>query len=300
MLNGKMNLSIVFVLTVGSFCLASVSVDFDNFQLKSNSHWGGAGSGQTPLKTKGVSLPYTEDEWSWSGFAYSNETDTTTNSFTNQFSAVTGADVSGTGNYGIGAFSMKWWDDYSIDPLKISLHPGTTSHDCLVTGAYFTNTTYTYLTMRDGDTWGFADPFGGADGTEEDYLKLIIRGIDGSGNYADSTVEFYLGDYRSADDSLDYLVDEWTWVDLSGLGAVSELEFSLQGSDVGMFGLNTPAYFALDELTIARGYGQMAEITNEIVDKSEFSMASVAFVPEPATAALLAMGGVLLRRKKSM
>ena len=57
---------------------------------------------------------------------------------------------------------------------------------------------------------------------------------------------FYLADYRSTDSAHDYIVDDWTWVDLSGLGTVDRIEFTLSSSDVGSFGMNTPAYFAMD------------------------------------------------------
>ncbi|MBL7215726.1 MAG: DUF4465 domain-containing protein [Phycisphaerae bacterium] len=295
MLNKKISLAMILMMTISSLCLATVTVDFDNFELSPNSHWGGAGTGETDLKVNGVSFPYSDDDWAWSGFVYSKETDVTTNSFTNQFSAITGQDVSGTGNYGVAAFSVKWWDDYSIDPLNVSLHPGKRPHGSVVSGAYFTNTTYTYLTMRDGDAWGFSDPFGGTSGDEDDYLKLIIRGIDTAGNYVDSTVEFFLGDYRFADNSLDYLVDEWTWIDLSALGAIAELEFSLEGSDAGMFGLNTPAYFAMDNLTMMRGNGKFGDFLAE--SEPELS-ATIVFVPEPATIALLGLGVFMLGKRK--
>jgi hypothetical protein len=52
---------------------------------------------------------------------------------------------------------------------------------------------------------------------------------------------------------------------------VKSLEFSLNSSDAGVFGMNTPAYFALDDLNC---------------------------VPEPATMILLALGGILLRKRK--
>ena len=124
---------------------------------------------------------------------------------------------------------------------------------------------------------------------------MLIRGIDVSGNYVNSTVEFYLADYRYADNSLDYLVDEWTWVDLSGLGAIAQLEFSLEGSDMGMFGLNTPAYFAMDNLTLLRGKGLFVDSQDAI--NSQLSM-PVAFVPEPATLLIMGLGGILLARKR--
>ena len=39
-------------------------------------------------------------------------------------------------------------------------------------------------------------------------------------------------------------------VDLSTLGSVKQLDFIVTGSDVGEFGLNTPSYFALDDLIV--------------------------------------------------
>jgi hypothetical protein len=59
-------------------------------------------------------------------------------------------------------------------------------------------------------------------------------------------VEFYLADFRFADNSQDYILDSWGFVDLSALGTVDFLEFDLSSSDNGAFGMNTPGYFALD------------------------------------------------------
>jgi hypothetical protein len=39
-------------------------------------------------------------------------------------------------------------------------------------------------------------------------------------------------------------------VDLTLLGAATRLTFGLSSSDNGPFGMNTPAYFALDSLTV--------------------------------------------------
>ena len=99
--------------------------------------------------------------------------------------------------------------------------------------------------MRDGDS--FAKQFGGESGNDEDYFKLTITGITETG-YTDNSVEFYLADFRFADNDQDYIVDDWTWVDLSSLGNVIGLEFMIESSDVGAYGINTPGYFAMDNL----------------------------------------------------
>lgn len=85
-----------------------------------------------------------------------------------------------------------------------------------------------------------------------------------------------LADFRFDNAADDYVVTDWRWLDLSGLGAVSSLQFALTSSDVGPFGINTPAYFAMDGLAVAA-------------------------VPEPAQAGLLIAGlalvGAMARRR---
>jgi hypothetical protein len=63
------------------------------------------------------------------------------------------------------------------------------------------------------------------------------------------SADFYLADLRGP--TPPGLVTGWEWLDLSGLGTVDSISFSFSGSDVGAFGLNTPAYFAMDDLTYA-------------------------------------------------
>lgn len=166
----------------------------------------------------------------WSGWVYSNHTDTSTAGLGNQYSAYAGSGYGGSANYAV-AF---------VGPSDITLAAPTR-----VGGAYFTNTTYAALSMRDGD--GFAKKFGGASGNDPDYLKLTISGFDGA--QAKGQVDFWLADYRFADSGKDYIVKDWTFVDLSALGQVSRLSFQLSSSDNGPWGMNTPAYFAMDNLT---------------------------------------------------
>ncbi|MBW2129424.1 MAG: DUF4465 domain-containing protein [Deltaproteobacteria bacterium] len=220
---------------------------FDDNPLAPNSHWGGAGSTETGFVSGDAYFPHHADTYSWHGFVYSNETDTTTPGYTNQFSAITGGGVYGSSNYGVGYIPLDWQNG-TYDPVPQTLSFGASSgedYNTVISGAYFTNTTYAYLSMRDGDS--FAKKFGGSTGDDPDWFKLIIKGIDENGDYT-GTLEFYLADFRFEDDSQDYIVDDWTWVDLSGLGAVIGLEFSIDSSDKGQWGINTPAYFAIDDL----------------------------------------------------
>lgn len=154
------------------------------------------------------------------GFTYTNKTDVTTPGYTNS-SAITAKGVNGD------TYLICNCDGYSRKgeiTLKSALP---------VVSAYFTNATYAYLSMRDGD--GYAEPFGA-----DDWFKVIVTGW----NASDETgrVEVYL-----AKDGA--ILKDWQKADLSGLGIVDKLSFSFASTDNGQWGMNTPAYFCMDALT---------------------------------------------------
>ena len=163
------------------------------------------------------------------GFAASTTTDTTTPGYGNQFSNITGAGAGGSSGFALA---------YSGGRIIL---PETQ----IVLGAQFTNTTYAALSMRDGDA--FSKQFGGPTGEDPDFFRLLVEGINAAGT-STGTVELMLADFRFSDDALDSILDDWVFLDLSGLGAVRELRFGFESSDVGLFGINTPTYFAIDDL----------------------------------------------------
>lgn len=180
----------------------------------------------------------------WSGWAYSNTKDIETQGVSNKYSAIAGGGADNSTNYGIGHPDF-WHGDHA------QLHFGYNSgnHEQPVLGAYITNTTYVYFMMKNGGGYN-SKKFGGDDGTDPDWFKLTIYGLDS--NYEripDKYVEFYLADYRFDDPNQDYIVDDWVWVDLSSLGTVAGLEFDMSSS-AELYGAITPAYFAMDNLTI--------------------------------------------------
>ena len=93
-----------------------------------------------------------------------------------------------------------------------------------------------------------AKQFGGVDGTDPDYFKLLVWGR--KGRSSTDTLDFYLADYRDDDSEKDFIIETWQWVDLSSLGKVDSLIFGLESSDMGDWGMNTPAYFCLDDLYV--------------------------------------------------
>ena len=260
---GKTNLarrrvvSLIFVLAVCSFASAEIA-DFDQLYLESESYWNGA-DGSDGFTSGSVYFEnyYNETYGSWAGFAYSNITDTTSSGFSTQYNAIAGSGQGGSPNYGIG-----YMDSYSA--IFPTLHLDQTQ---TIDHIYVTNTNYTYYSMQDGDA--FAKKFGGTSGDDPDWFLLTITGIDQLGGIT-GTVDFYLADYRFEDNGLDYIVNTWQSVDLSTLGVVQSLEFTLSSSDVGEWGMNTPAYFALDTI-----------------------------VPEPATVILLGFGILLIGKRRT-
>lgn len=243
----------------------ALEVDFEdvgsNLPIDGNFYYNGA-DGAGGFTSRGASFSNTFTDFGggftgWEGWAYSQTTDTTTPGFGNQYSAFTGSGVGGSATYGVG---------FPGGSGAGGITTVTLGSEQPLDGAYFTNTTYAALSMLDGDA--FAKQFGGASGDDPDWLLLTISGYDAA-NAPTGSVGVYLADYRFADNALDYILDQWLWVDLTGLGEVKSLDFALSGSDVGEFGLNTPAYFALDDLVV---------------------------VPEPGTAALLAAGLIWLAR----
>ncbi len=246
------DLDAIGVINQAPYVVSSVGFEDVGQSLTPESHWNGPVSGGTTSEgpfgdqvTKGnftsdeaqLNNAYSLDYGSWSGWAYSNETNTSTAGFTNQFSAITGSGANGSATYGV-SFASSTGDDVA----KVTLPEDAGA----LRSIQITNTTYAALSMQNGDS--FAKKFGGASGTDPDWFLLTIQGKDDSGASV-GTVDFYLADYRSDDSSLDYIVDAWTEVDLSSLSNANSLEFWVTSSDVGAFGMNTPAYFAMDELS---------------------------------------------------
>ncbi len=183
-----------------------------------------------------------DSEWgSWSGFAYSNVTDNETPGYENQYAAYPGGGCGPGGAPVPGEiYAVGYYSAFGAPPA-IAL-PAELSRPVSVRVA---NTAYAALDMRDGS--GFSKQFGGPEGTDPDWFILTITGY--SGETATGTVEFHLADFTAENPADDYIADSWELLDLTPLGdAVERIEFSLASSDTGEYGMNTPAYFALDNL----------------------------------------------------
>ena len=248
------------VLSVLSLVVAAqTTADFENFNIGLDSALNDSGM-NNGFSAGNIFMPNSYNAaWNaWSGWAISSMRDTTTAGYLNDLSAITGS----------GHNSPTYAVTYASPESKIMIEGAAAGG--MVNGMYVTNATYTYLSMRDGDA--FAKKFGGLSGDDPDYLLLTIQKYK-DGVLGPEKVEFFLADYRFTDNSQDYIVDDWQYVDLTSLANVDSLVFTLTSTDVGAFGMNTPAYFCIDDLTTAD-----YTVTTQTVSNSGFR----AF-PNPAT-----------------
>lgn len=105
----------------------------------------------------------------------------------------------------------------------------------IVDHMWVANTTYVVNAIVNGD--GQSPAFG-----QGDFLKVVAIGIDTDGKETGRCEIFLAKD-------TDYL-KEWTKWSLASLGKVARIEFNVEGSKMGTYGLNTPAYFAYDDVLV--------------------------------------------------
>lgn len=100
---------------------------------------------------------------------------------------------------------------------------------------YVTNSTYAYQYIKnypkaDQTAWG-----------QSDWFELTITGYNKG--VETGKVEIKLADGTN-------LIDTWQQVDLTSLGKVTNIQFTVASTDNNARGMVTPAYFCLDQLTV--------------------------------------------------
>ncbi len=201
--------------------------EFEDIKIDDQTYWNGSdGSGQFIYGNKIFHNTYYPDWNSWSGFAYTNVINYLYYNEIAKYAAFPSGGANESENYVVGHQFEKIIIEFEEpeEPRVVQL----------------TNCTYTALAIKYG--YGYAKKFGGRDGHDPDWFKISITGI-GLANGIAGTIDFFLADFRFEDDSKDYIVNKWEYVDLSSLGLVKRLEFELSSSDAG-----TPLYFCLDNL----------------------------------------------------
>lgn len=236
--NGKQACDTCRVIVTGD----AVAATFENLFLEQDGFWWGPDTkGHMAQNTWGldevqgsfVSGSYSFENRcmaeyeTWGGFAYSRRTATNFDVLMrDQFNAATGSGHGGSENYAVG------YDQGAIQVLNSPVEGDS------IRGCYVTNNAYALTAIREG--YSMARKF-----TEGDYLKVTFTGHKADGT--ESTLDYYLADYRPASEADRYALDTWQWVDLRPMGKVTSVTYVISGSDTGKQGLNTPAYFCLDD-----------------------------------------------------
>lgn len=227
---------IISTLTISAQSVAT----FDDLPLPADTFWNGSnmagGFTDAGFWFQNTYTSFGGSAYAWSGFAYSNKIDTLTSGLPAQFAAACGKGYNNSATYAVSSV-LADWNTYQPIPNTIKLNPAKA-----ITGFYATNNTYAYISMLNGDA--FCKKFGGQTGNDADWFMLKIKGYH-SGIVTD-TIKFYLADFRNSNNTLDYIVKDWRWCNLTSLGTVDSIEFTLWSSDIGLYGMNTPSYFCLD------------------------------------------------------
>ena len=170
--------------------------------------------------------------WGGGGHAVSNyaDTDLANGDYQHQLSVYGTGGHDGSKNFGIHNGS-----DQSGDPGKLASFYFADGIERVVDHLWVTNTVYVLNMMKNGGDYN--PRFG-----DEDYLKIVAIGIDLEGNETGRST-FDLA--RGTD-----FVTEWTKWNLASLGKVAKVAFNMEGSQTGDWGLNTPAYFAYDDVAV--------------------------------------------------
>ena len=229
--NGKhvdMNVSVSGVEVVITINAAT----FEDVALNSQGIWQGE-EGENEMFSGGWLFTNYYSSYFWGGFTASNHTDLNQSGLNAQYTSAAGTGYDGSAQYAVAYTYGSQTDVYASDGSAQT-----------VTGCYVTNNLWAYQNMLYGDATATA--FGGPSGNDPDWFKLTATGKNASGQTV-GTTEFYLADYRFSNNNEDYVLNTWEWFDLSVLGEVATISFSLSSSKNDSYGMVTPAYFCMDD-----------------------------------------------------
>ena len=247
--------------------------DFEDVELGPEGYWQGQ-EGDNEMLSHGWAFTNYYSEYFWGGFTASNRTDLNQTGMGAQYTAAPGVGYDGSAQYAVAYTYGAQTDVYAADG-----EPHT------VSGCYVTNNLWAYQNMLEGDY--SVTPFGGPSGNDPDWFKLTATGKNANGQTV-GALDFYLADYRFDNPEDDYILDTWEWFDLSPLGEVASISFSLESTKQNYGGMITPAYFCMDNFNGNTAIDLPPYIVNPVNDVSfdvfpqtiEFDLEGVATDPD--------------------
>jgi hypothetical protein len=221
---GKTNYQFVVKTDYGSDTLSILIstvklIDFNDLELAESTYQLATPDVNGAIVSEGATFPgYGFTEQTWTGFALSNLYSQSITEEPSPFSAF--APAAAKNNFLI-------YLQPPEDQKAVFYFENEAMHQ--ISSLSVTNSTLTYLLMLYGtdDIPRFGDATGGRDPL--DWFLLHIEGFDTDGN-ATGEVSFYLADYRFENKKRNYLIKEWSTVDLNPLGKVNEVRLTLSSS----------------------------------------------------------------------
>ncbi len=161
----------------------------------------------------------------WSGMACTNHNDTDSIGHGNQYSVYAPAGAAGSTQFAL----------IGSDSAQCSF-----SQPTIVKSLMYNNSTYVYWALKEGkDGAGYVRKF-----STGDYFYVTVNGYDADGIKTGQVI-MTLADFRN---TKSYICSDWTKLSLAPLGKVKSLEFVFTSSDLGDYGMNTPAYVCIDNI----------------------------------------------------
>ena len=225
----------------------TVTISFEKKQLNADGFWIGSAVGNSYSYDDdwgGTTTTYTDNKYYegplafpvtystytsaygtsdfWSGFAISSRTATTFDAVTltpDQYNNVTGKAHSGNNFCVITTYGE-----------KMDLGSGV-----VIKSLYFTNSAYTVNSILNGDNYS-GDKF-----AANDWFKCTLTGERTDGTTVTKDIDLAKdGGY----------VNDWLLLDLSDMGTITSLSFDFSGSRSNDYGVLTPAYICIDDITV--------------------------------------------------
>ncbi len=197
-----------------------------------------------------------EDYQTWWGFTASNSADNAprTDYLTYQYSNMAEGGIALDENGAVrlnaaGApevsaempYLVAYYSPYSAKrPVDMTFNDGK-NYDPV--GVYVNLNTYVYNSVTFGDAYSRRFNQG-------DKYTLTVHGV--APDESEKTVEVSLASF---DNGCITIASGWMYVDLTSLGTVNELYFTLDSTDTGDWGMNTPGYFCMDKLMVKPAEG---------------------------------------------
>ncbi len=221
---------------------------FEDLGLAPESHWCGDTDDEDYMMGtfRSGSFEFNNFYWadydSWAFFGYANYTGNQyTGSMSQQWNNAVGSGYKSP-TYGVMYYSS-WMGN--AEATLPDFPDGA-----IVSGMWVVNSAWVADAIANGD--GMSGPF-----AQGDTMTLSVIGFDADGEEC-GQVDYLLADYTADDPALWYAVNDWRWMDLTSLGAVTKMRFVISSTKANDYGMTTPGYVCFDDLGAADPTGVAA------------------------------------------